>query len=187
MSQGKAQETQVPDDKQEMEKKSQPEYQSDTNATSQETLNSCNCGDNCVAIDDGASNCNDDGSFCFTNTATANLEYLRKMTEQFMKDRNWHQFNSPRNVLLALVGEVGELAEIFQWKGEVTEGLPELSQAERDHVGQEVSDVLFYLIDFASRCHIDIPTAVASKMAANSLKYPVDKAYGKSNKYTDYK
>lgn len=62
----------------------------------------------------------------------------------------------------------------------------ELSQAEREHVGQEISDVLLYLIDLASRCHVDLPVAVASKIAANSQKYPVDKAYGKANKYTDY-
>ncbi|BFZ04396.1 hypothetical protein BsWGS_07434 [Bradybaena similaris] len=125
-------------------------------------------------------------NFCFSDINPANLEYLRKLNAEFIKARNWDQFHSPRNVLLALVGEVGELAEIFQWKGEVSEGLPELSEAEREHVGQEVSDILIYLIDFASRCRIDLPKAVASKMAANAVKYPEDKAYGKANKYTDY-
>ena len=62
---------------------------------------------------------------------------------------------------------------------------PELSQSEREHVGQEMSDVLLYLIDLAQRCRIDLPQAVLNKMAANSKKYPVDKAYGKSTKYTD--
>ncbi|RUS80003.1 hypothetical protein EGW08_012237 [Elysia chlorotica] len=114
------------------------------------------------------------------------FEELRQANEQFIKERNWHQFHSPRNVLFAMVGEVGELAEIFQWKGEVSEGLPELSPAEREHVGQEVSDILIYLLDFATRCKIDLPAAVVRKMAANAKKYPVDKAYGKANKYTDY-
>jgi len=122
-------------------------------------------------------------SFSFSKSTT--LEDLRKLSKQFIKERNWDQFHSPRNVLLALVGEVGELAEIFQWKGEVSEGLPELSQAERDHVGEEMSDVLLYLIDMAERCRIDLPKAVLDKMAANGRKYPVDKAYGKATKYTD--
>ncbi|GBM80878.1 hypothetical protein AVEN_227225-1, partial [Araneus ventricosus] len=43
---------------------------------------------------------------------------------KFVKDRNWDQYHQPRNILLALVGEVGELAELFQWRGEVKEGLP---------------------------------------------------------------
>ena len=47
------------------------------------------------------------------------LEDVRKSHRQFCKERNWGQFHQPRNVLLALVAEVGELSEIFQWKGEV--------------------------------------------------------------------
>lgn len=45
------------------------------------------------------------------------LERLRSVQTQFVVERNWQQFQTPRNLLLALVGEVGELAEIFQWKG----------------------------------------------------------------------
>ena len=62
----------------------------------------------------------------------------------------------------------------------------ELTEKERVHVGQELSDVLLYLIDMAQRCRIDLPKAVLDKMASNAKKYPVDKSYGKSNKYTDY-
>ncbi|KAK7487911.1 hypothetical protein BaRGS_00020812 [Batillaria attramentaria] len=107
------------------------------------------------------------------------------MQVDFIDKRNWDQFHSPRNVLLALVGEVGELAEIFQWKGEVTEGLPELTEKERDHVGQEMSDVLLYLVDLANKCHVDLPSAVLAKMEQNGRKYPLDKAYGRADKYTD--
>ncbi|KAH9525540.1 dCTP pyrophosphatase 1 [Bulinus truncatus] len=114
------------------------------------------------------------------------LEDIRKMNEKFIKERNWDQFHSPRNVLLAMVGEMGELSEIFQWKGEVSEGLPELTEDERNHVGEEISDILLYLVDFACRCHIDLPKALIAKVAANAKKYPVDKAYGQANKYTDY-
>ncbi|GFN99613.1 Dctp pyrophosphatase 1 [Plakobranchus ocellatus] len=158
-------------------------------------------------IDDQASNQNKKSTNGMKNTshnaaasssasATANsknshfsnitFEELRQLNDKFIKERNWDQFHSPRNVLLAMVGEVGELAEIFQWKGEVSEGLPELSPEEREHVGQEVSDILIYLIDFASRCKIDLPAAAMKKMEANARKYPADKVYGKANKYTDY-
>lgn len=48
-----------------------------------------------------------------------------------------------------------------------------------------MSDVLLYLVDLANKCHIDLPLAVKAKMEQNGRKYPVDKAYGRANKYTD--
>ncbi|KAK2156397.1 hypothetical protein LSH36_214g02023 [Paralvinella palmiformis] len=59
----------------------------------------------------------DNDHFTFSNDCT--LEEMRKILSVFISERNWDQFHEPRNVLLALVGEVGELSEIFQWKGEV--------------------------------------------------------------------
>ncbi len=53
---------------------------------------------------------------------------------------------------MALVGEVGELAEIFQWKGEVAPGLPEFTRHEREHVAEEISDVLLYLVRSRGSC-----------------------------------
>ncbi|KAL3858086.1 hypothetical protein ACJMK2_012700 [Sinanodonta woodiana] len=123
--------------------------------------------------------------FSFSEKTT--LEDIRKLQEKFAVERNWNQYHSPRNLLLALVGEVGELAEIFQWKGEVKEGLPDFTEEERKHVGQEMSDVLVYLVRLADKCQIDLSTAVLEKIQLNAEKYPVHKVYGKSDKYTDYK
>ncbi|KAJ6890426.1 dCTP pyrophosphatase 1 [Populus alba x Populus x berolinensis] len=53
-----------------------------------------------------------------------NLKDLAKKLKEFAKARDWEKYRSPRNLLLAMVGEVGELSEIFQWKGEVDKGLP---------------------------------------------------------------
>ena len=64
------------------------------------------------------------------------VEALRLRIADFAKERDWDQFHTPRNILLALVGEVGELAECFQWKGEVQNGLPGFEEGERAHVGQ---------------------------------------------------
>ena len=63
------------------------------------------------------------------------------------------QYHKPRNLLMALVGEVGELAEIFQWKGECQPGLPEFSLAEKVNVAEEISDVLLYLVGMT--CEVD--------------------------------
>jgi len=71
------------------------------------------------------------------------LEHLRQELADFAKERDWDQFHAPRNLLLAMVGEVGELCECFQWKGEVAEGLPDWKEEKRTHLGQELADILF--------------------------------------------
>ena len=60
------------------------------------------------------------------------------------------------------------------------------SEAKREHVGQEMSDILIYLVRLAEMCRIDLPSAVARKFAVNAQKYPADKAYGSMKKYTAY-
>jgi len=96
------------------------------------------------------------------------------------------QFHTPRNLALALVGEVGELCECFQWKGEVAEGLPGFSAKERAHVGQELSDVLLYLLRLADKCAVDLPAVCLDKISLNALKYPSKMVRGSSKKYSEY-
>lgn len=115
------------------------------------------------------------------------LEKIREMQSEFSKERDWDQFHQPRNLVLAMVGEVGEVAELFQWKGEVKEGLPDWSPKEKQHLAQELSDVLIYLVRLAEKCHIDLPKEVVAKMALNSMKYPAHLVKGSSKKYTEYK
>ncbi|KAL3506551.1 hypothetical protein ACH5RR_031933 [Cinchona calisaya] len=75
-----------------------------------------------------------------------------------------------------MVGEVGELSEVFQWKGEVPRGLPdgEEEEEEKQHLGEELPDVLLYLIRLHDICGIDLGKAVLRKLEPNALKYPVD-------------
>ena len=87
---------------------------------------------------------------------------------------------------MALVGEVGELAECFQWKGEVARGLPEFSEPEKIHVGEELADVLIYTVRLADVCGISLSECVPRKMLLNARKYPADQARGRSDKYTAY-
>jgi len=114
------------------------------------------------------------------------LNGIRSKLADFANERDWDQFHTPRNLVLALVGEVGELAEIFQWKGEVRPSVPELSLEEKQHLAEELADVGLYLIRLSDRCGIDLGEVMLSKIAKNAHKYPVDKAKGKSDKYTAY-
>ena len=63
-------------------------------------------------------------------------------------------------------------------------GLPGWTTSEREHLGQELSDVLIYLIRLAERCHVDLPNAVLNKIVLNGQKYPVNRVYGSCQKYT---
>eukprot|EP01025_Chloroclados_australasicus_P004882 TRINITY_DN11321_c0_g1_i1.p1 TRINITY_DN11321_c0_g1~~TRINITY_DN11321_c0_g1_i1.p1 ORF type:complete len:296 (+),score=15.22 TRINITY_DN11321_c0_g1_i1:292-1179(+) len=114
------------------------------------------------------------------------FEQIRASLQQFAEDRDWSQFHTPRNLLLALMGEVGELSEEFQWRGEVQVGLPGLSADEKRAVADEVADVLLYLVRFADVCGIDLATAATNKLKKNEVKYPSHLCRGSSAKYTAY-
>jgi NTP pyrophosphatase (non-canonical NTP hydrolase) len=110
-------------------------------------------------------------------------ENLRIALKKFAVDRDWEQFHSPKNLAMALSGEVGELIEIFQWcteeKSKKVALDPETSQSVRD----ELADVAMYVVRLADVLGVDLNAAVATKLEQNSQKYPVDKARGSNKKY----
>ncbi|KAH7569691.1 hypothetical protein ACOSP7_013322 [Xanthoceras sorbifolium] len=108
-----------------------------------------------------------------SETKRVTLQELKNKMAEFSKERDWDQFHSPRNLLLALVGEVGELSEIFQWKGEVPRGLHDWKEEEKQHLGEELSDVLLYLVRLSDICGVDLDEAVLRKLELNAIKYPV--------------
>ncbi|CAG0882153.1 unnamed protein product [Cyprideis torosa] len=111
----------------------------------------------------------------------------RQRLQQFREERNWGQFHTPRNLLLAMVGEVGELAELFQWREVVPHGLIDWSDTDKQKVAHELSDVLLYLIMLSDACRIDLPKAALDKLRLNAQKYPANEFYGDSRKYTEKK
>jgi len=112
------------------------------------------------------------------------LELLRQQVAAFAQDRDWDQFHSVRNLILALVGEVGELAEVVQWTND--DKIDELlNSGGRDRLAQELADVLIYLVRVADKSGVDLAKAVSDKLAENDGKYPKDKARGNAKKYTE--
>lgn len=71
---------------------------------------------------------------------------------------------------------MGELSEIFQWKGEVAKGLPNWTSDEKQHVEEELSDVFLYLLQLADVCGVDLGQAALTKIIKNAQKYPVNPA-----------
>ncbi|CAN6580297.1 unnamed protein product [Malus baccata var. baccata] len=112
------------------------------------------------------------------------LQELKNKMAEFSRERDWDQFHSPINLLLALVicGEVGELSEIFQWKGEVPRGLPYWKEEEKQHLGEDLSDVLFYLVRLSDVCGIDLGKAALRKLELNAIKYQAELCKGSSKK-----
>ena len=76
---------------------------------------------------------------------------------KFATDRQWSKFHTPRNIVLALMGEIGELAEIFQWKGDrMDDNIGSWNETLIDHVGQELADCSIYLIRLSDVCSVDL-------------------------------
>jgi NTP pyrophosphatase (non-canonical NTP hydrolase) len=87
---------------------------------------------------------------------TKTVEEVTGRIRVFATERLWSRYHTPRNLVLALMGELGELAELFQWRGDDPEsgGMEGWSQDDLDHVGQEFADVAIYLLRLADVCHV---------------------------------
>ena len=114
------------------------------------------------------------------------IEALKLQLREFAVARDWEQFHSVRNLILALVGEVGELAAEFQWisDDDIAKALQDSDK--RESVGSEIADVFIYLLRLADITGIDLAEELKKKLAINEERYPADKAKGSAAKYTAY-
>jgi NTP pyrophosphatase (non-canonical NTP hydrolase) len=112
------------------------------------------------------------------------VETLTKKIRKFVKERDWEQFHSPKNIAISISLESAELLEIFQW----SRGLS-WSEFENDRLKsraeEELSDVLIYLIRFADLAGIDLEKSAIEKIEKNKRKYPIEKFKGSDKKYDD--
>jgi len=110
---------------------------------------------------------------------------LQQQLRDFVAERDWDQFQTPKNLVMALAGEVGELTEIFQWLTADESGRVLADPARAARVREEIADVFAYLIRLADVLEVDLETALTEKMILNAAKYPVQAARGTAAKYTD--
>jgi NTP pyrophosphatase (non-canonical NTP hydrolase) len=104
----------------------------------------------------------------------------------FARERDWEQFHAPKNLSMALAAEAGELMEHFLWDTpEASRTKVAMDAARREKIEEELADVVIYALEFANMTGIDVAAAIERKMAHNAAKYPVDKAKGRSAKYTE--
>lgn len=96
--------------------------------------------------------------------------------KKFRDDRDWQQFHTPSNLAKAISIESGELLEEFLWDND---------NFNLQNVKEELADVMIYCIHMANALDVNIEDIINMKMDKNELKYPVEKAKGKSSKYTE--
>ncbi len=101
-----------------------------------------------------------------------NLGELQAELRHFAAERDWQPFHTPKNLTTALIVEAAELAEIFQWQTPEESRTAHEDAAAKQRIGEEVADVLLYLLQVADHCHIDVSQAVRDKLARNAVKYP---------------
>ena len=111
------------------------------------------------------------------------IQVLKKAVDKLVKDRNWDQFHSLKNLAINLSVESSELLEHFTWHNQPWSDIPEKKQKE---IQDELADVLINVILFANNAHIDLSSALSTKLKKIEEKYPVHLAYGSNKKYTDY-
>ncbi len=114
------------------------------------------------------------------------MEKLNDLTKRiiaFRDARDWKQFHNPKDVALSLVLEAGEVMEHFQWKSK--EEVEKYAKENKAAIGEELADVLNYVLLMSHDLNINILDALEKKVKANEAKYPVEKAKGKHTKYTN--
>lgn len=116
---------------------------------------------------------------------TGEFARVRDLMREFVDERDWDQFHTPKNLAAALSVEAAELLEHFQW---LQHGrADELGPEKLVQVRHEMADVLLYLVRIADKLDVDLMGAVQEKMVLNRAKYPAERVRGDSRKYHEYK
>jgi NTP pyrophosphatase (non-canonical NTP hydrolase) len=112
------------------------------------------------------------------------LEALKNRLREFVRERDWEQFHSPKNLAMAMIVEAAELVEHFQWLTE--EQSHHLNPEKLLEVEHEIADTFVYLLRLSDVLGIDLITAANAKIDLNAKKYPAEKVRGSNAKYTEY-
>ena len=120
------------------------------------------------------------------NDRETTIDELKALVLAFAVERDWVQFHQPKDLGLALASEVGELLDLFRFRTDervaTMLGSAEGSRA----VAHELADCLWSLLRLAEVCQIDLASSLREKVALAAIKYPTDRSYGRSDKYTTY-
>ncbi len=111
----------------------------------------------------------------------SDIKSLIDRIRKFRDERNWKQFHNPKDSAIALLSEASEVLDLFKWLN--SKELVTYTKEKREEIGDELSDVLYWVILMAYDLKIDLPKAFEEKMKKNEKKYPIRKVKGKHTKY----
>lgn len=114
----------------------------------------------------------------------SDIKALAKKIIEFRDEREWKQFHKPKDLAISLALEAAEVLEHFQWKSE--KEIESYIKTNKEEIGDELADVLCYILTMAHDLNIDISKAAEKKIEKNRKKYPVEKAKGIAKKYNEY-
>jgi dCTP diphosphatase len=117
--------------------------------------------------------------------SSTTISELRERVLAFVRERDWEQFHSPKNLSMALSAEAAELMEHFLWASPEESKAVASDPAKRAKIAEELADVVIYALEFANATGLDVAASIEAKIAANARKYPVEKSKGRSAKYTE--
>lgn len=112
----------------------------------------------------------------------SDIKDLTNKIIKFRDKRNWKQFHNPKDIAISLSLEASELLEHFQWKDK--EESEKYVIKNKKNIGEEISDVLYWVLLLSYDLKIDLKSSFEKKLKANGKKYPIQKSKGKNTKYT---
>ena len=113
----------------------------------------------------------------------SDIDKLTRQILKFRNDREWEDFHYPKDMAISLALEAAEVLEHFQWK--TPKEVEDYLKTHRERIGDELSDVLWWVLLMSFDLKIDVVKAFERKLLENEKKYPVEKSRGTHKKYTE--
>ena len=112
---------------------------------------------------------------------SGDISTLSALVAQFMDDRDWGRYHSPKNLAAAIAVEAAELQEIYLWRE-----TSDFATDKQGEVESEVADIAICLLNFCNRTGIDLDRVIRSKLEVAAARYPADRVRGRREKYDEY-
>ena len=109
------------------------------------------------------------------NDKQTSIKQLKELVDDFITERAWKKYHQPKNIAVSVVLEASELLEHFQWSPPASE---EIDEKKKHEIGEELCDVLAYLLSLANVLNIDVSSSMVEKMRKNRAKYPSEDFHG---------
>ena len=110
---------------------------------------------------------------------------LKERMATFVRERDWEQFHTPKNLSMSIAIEAAELMEHFQWL--TVDQSKRLEADSLQDISEELADIVIYALSMSNFLELDLADTILKKMEKNIRKYPKEQVRGKAHKYTYYR